>query len=125
MNVPAEFVNGPQDAGYLYKLLHRVIGIVNDSRAQEQPLDVVALVELHREVYDFLHGKSGAWGIAGNPVDAVRAIVDAIVCKQNFQQRNAPAVRRETVADAARRRIAESARSAIAGGFAARACRIV
>jgi hypothetical protein len=38
--------------------------------------------------------------VAGFPVHTIQTIVGAKICEQNFQQRNAAAIRRVTVADA-------------------------
>jgi hypothetical protein len=47
------------------KLLHRVVGIADDPEAQEQPLNVVALVEGDREVDDLVDAEPGAADLAG------------------------------------------------------------
>src|SRR5690606_30202028 len=69
-------------------------------RAQEQPVDVVAPVEVEREIDHFARQEPRARHVAGSPVDTVLAVVLAEIGKQYLQQRDAPAVGRETVADA-------------------------
>ena len=61
---------------------------------QEQALDVVALVEVDREVDHLLDGEAGAPHVARAAVDAVGAVVHAEVGQQDLEQRDAAAVRR-------------------------------
>ena len=88
-----------QATGDLHELLHRVIAVADDAAGEEQAFDVIALVELQRQPYDFGRGEACARHVAGHPVDAVGAVVDAEVGQQDLQQRHAAAVRRVGVAD--------------------------
>ena len=100
MDVAAEIVGLAQGAGDGYDHFHGVVGVADDAGAEEQPLDVVPFVEIEREFHHLLRRERGAADVAGAAVDAVVAIVDAEVCQQHFQQRDAATVRRVAVADA-------------------------
>jgi hypothetical protein len=78
-------------------------GIADDARTEEKALDVIPLIEIEREIDDFLRGEARAGDVAGDSVDAVLAVVDAEVGQQNFEQRDAAAVRRIAVTDACTR----------------------
>ena len=65
--------------------LHRVVGRADDAGGEEQPLDVVALVEIEREVDDLLHGKARAPHVRGAAVDAVGAIEHAGIGEQDLR----------------------------------------
>ena len=111
MNVAAKPWSLPQRARDRDHLLHRVIGIANDSRAEKQTFDIIAPVKIEREPDDFFRRETRAPHIAGNAVDAIKAVVDAVVREKNFQQRNAAAIRRVAVANARARGGAEAARA--------------
>ncbi len=81
-----------QSASDFDNLLHRVVAVLNHTGTQEQTFDVVAPVELERQVDDFLRRKSRTRSIAGDAIDAVRAVVNAIVCEENLKERDAPTV---------------------------------
>jgi hypothetical protein len=49
MDIAAELVFLPQRARDPDQLLHGVVGVADDAGGQEQPLDVVALVEVERQ----------------------------------------------------------------------------
>ena len=91
-------------AQYVERLGHELAGgvrIADDTRAQEQPFNVVAAVEAYREVSQFTRGKGSArYVLVAGTVDAVRAIVGARVGHEHLQQRDAPAIWREAVAAA-------------------------
>ncbi len=80
-------------------LLHRVIGILDNAGAEKQAFDVIALVEFDGEENHFFRREAGARRVARNAVDAVAAIVDAVVGEQKLQQRDAAAIGRVAVAD--------------------------
>ncbi len=86
--------------GHLHHLLHGVVRIADDAAGEEQPLDVVALVEVQGERDHLVHAEARAWHIAGHAIDAIGAVVDAEVGQQNLQQRYAAAIGRIAVADA-------------------------
>ena len=88
---------GPRD---LDQLLHRVIRAADDARGEEQPLDVVALVEGQREIDDLLRGEAGAANVRTLAVDAIMAVENAAVGQQDLEQRNAATIGRISVANA-------------------------
>ena len=99
MNVAAKLVLDAQRARDRDHLLHGVVGIANDARAEEEAFDVIAPVKIERELNHFLRSETRALHVARRAVDAVKAIVDAVVREQNFQQRNAAAIGRVAVAN--------------------------
>ena len=99
------------------QLLHGVVGRADHAGAEEQPFDVVAAVEVHGQVNDFVRRHGGAGDIVGAAVETVGAVVDAGVGEEDFQQRDAAAIGGPGMADAAGRGTAESAR--LAGAVAA------
>jgi hypothetical protein len=92
---------------------------------RNSPLDVVAAVEVQREVHYLLHAEPRAAHVAAAAVDAVLAVVDADVGEQDLQQRHAAPVRRVAVADARSLRAADPLRPALAPLCAAAAARRV
>ena len=116
MDVAGEAVVAAQDAGDAQQLLHGVVGRLHHAGGEEQPFDVVALVELEGEGDDLLDREAGARGVGGAAVDAVGAVVKAPVGQQDLQERDAAAVGRIGVADAHAAGRAEA-------GLAARALR--
>ena len=82
-----------------HHLLHRVVGIADDAGAEEESFDVIAPVKIERELDHFFRREARARHIARNAIDAVKAVVDAVVREQYFQQRHAAAIRRVAVAN--------------------------
>src|SRR6478609_11335428 len=89
-----------QEPRDLDQLLHRVVGAFEDARAQKEPLDVVAPIEIERELYDLGRLEAGTCDVARAAVDAILAVVAAAVGQQNLQQRHAATVGRVAVTDA-------------------------
>lgn len=100
MDIAAEVVGFPEGFRDGDDLLHGVVGIADDAGAEEEAFDVVTLVEVEGELDDFVCGEDGAADVAGSTVDAVVAVVDAGVGKEELEQGNAAAVRSIGVADA-------------------------
>ena len=48
------------------ELLHRVVGIDNNSRTEEQSLDIIPTVEIKRQLHDFLRRETGSGRVAGD-----------------------------------------------------------
>ena len=67
---------------------------------RNSPLDIIPAIKLQREIDHFLNRKSRSRCVAAHAVDAILAIVNAVIGQQDFQQRNAPAIGRVTMADA-------------------------
>ena len=81
------------------ELLHRVIGRLDDPRREEQPLDVVAFVEVQSERDHLFRREPGATDVRGDAIDAEDAVIGAEVGQQDFEQRNAASIRCVGVAD--------------------------
>lgn len=77
MNVTAKLMRRAQLARDLNELFHRVVRVPNDAGAQEQAFDVVALVEVEREVHDFIDAEACSRNVALNAIDAIVTVVDA------------------------------------------------
>ena len=99
VDVVAKVVRLAQHAGHLHHLLHGVVGALDDAAGEEQPLDAIAAVKVQRELYHLIDREARAGHVAGHPVHAVQAVVLAEVGEQDFQQRDAAAIRREAVAN--------------------------
>ena len=132
MDVATEPMLGAQRPRDGNHLLHGVVRIADDARAEEQSFDVISPVKIEREADDFLRREACPLHVAGRAVDAVQAIVDAVVGKQDLEQRDATAVGRVAVADpaasggsepAGRARIALCRSAAGAGGVVLRGVR--
>ena len=100
MDVSGEAVVATKRARDADHLLHRLVRRPRHPGRQEQPLDIVALVELDRQRHDLLDAEPRAGGVRRATVDAIGAVVEAPVGQQDFQQRHAAPVRRVGVADA-------------------------
>jgi len=100
MDVAAEVMILAQRPRDLDHLFHRIVGRPDDPRGQEQPLDIVALVEGDGEVHHFLRGEAGTADVRRLAVDAIMAVEDAAVGQQDLEQRDAAAIGRIGMADA-------------------------
>lgn len=130
MDVAGEPVPAPQGLGHPGQAFHGRVGAAGDPRREKQPFDVIALVEFKRDGDHFFNGKGGAGNVIAAAVDAVGAVVLAIIGQQNLEQGDATAVIGPAVADAAHGRAAQAAGgrfppraagragSVVAGGFA-------
>ena len=83
-----------------HKPFHSVISVLHHARTQEQPLDVIAAVELHCYLHHLGGCKCGTADIVATAVDTVGAIEDAVVGQHHFQKRDAASVLGKAVADA-------------------------
>ena len=99
VDIPLEAMDLAQGARDRDDLLHRVVGIANDSRAEKKTFNVISPIEIKREVHDFLDGETSARHGARDAIYAVKAVVSAVVGEKNFEQRNAAAVRGVAMAD--------------------------
>ena len=82
--------------------LRGVIRVCQHRRGQEQPLDIVAPVELDGQLRQLPGGEGGPGHVVGAAVDAVLTVIGAHIGHQHLQQRYAPAVGGEAVAAACR-----------------------
>src|SRR4029078_4480102 len=101
MDVSGKSMHASQCSSDVDQLLHRVVRPANDSRAEEQPFDVMAAIDLQSQPNDFIGCETRATNAARFAIDAVRAIVDAVVGEENLEEGNAAAVRRVAVTDSA------------------------
>lgn len=108
VNVAIEFVLLPQFLGDAHQALHGIVGIFENAAAEEKPFDVIPLVEIDGQVHHFLNGEGGPFHVIRTAAHAVCAVENTVVGEQNFQERNAAAVLRVSVADAHARGIAEA-----------------
>ena len=99
MDISVETMDSTEVLGDTHQTLHRVIGIAHHPTAQEKPFDVVAAIKLHGEVHKLGHRQRGTRQVVAAAVDAVGAVVDAIIGKHHFEQGNAPTVLGKAVTD--------------------------
>ena len=99
MNVPVVPMRRSQRLRHRNQLLHRVIDILNNPRAEKQTLNVISFIKLDGEVNYFLNAEPRTRRIAGHPIHAILTIVNAEIRQKNFQKRYAPAIRGVTVAN--------------------------
>ena len=78
--------------------LHRIIGTAHHPRTEKKSLDVVATIKLHGQRNQLRRGEHRPGTVVAAPVDAVGAIVHAVVGEHDLEQRHAAPVLRETVA---------------------------
>ena len=100
MDISVETMDSAEVLGNAHQAFHRVIGITHHPTAQEKPFDIVAAIELHGEVYKLGHRQRGTRQVVAAAVDAVGAVVDAIIGKHHFEQGDTTAVLGKTMADA-------------------------
>ncbi len=100
MDVATEVVDVAQLFGDSHKLLHCVIGRLNDARTEEQTLNVIAAIEVEGQGDHFVNGEPSTLNVARDTVDAVKAVVDADVGQKDLEQRHAATVRGVAVTDA-------------------------
>jgi len=84
VDVAAEAVFAPQDLQRLDHPLAGVIGVFEDARREEEPLDIVAAVELDRQFGQLARSERRAAHVVRAAVDAVFAVVDAGVGHQHL-----------------------------------------
>ena len=97
VDVAVEAVALPQDAQGPDHQLHGVVRTAEDAGGEEEAFDIVAAVELDGELCQLLRGEHGPASVVGPAVDAVLAVVDAVVGQQDLQQRDAAAIGGEAV----------------------------
>lgn len=125
MYVAAKTMLCAQQSRDLYEFLHGIVSTLNDTRAKEKPLDVVAFIKLNGERYHFLRGEAGPRCVAGNAIHAVRAVIDTIIGEQDFQEGNTTSIRRVAVADTNPGTVPNAAFRPLPSGTAARAGGVV
>ena len=102
VDVAPETELAPQERGRPDELGHSVVGAAPYRGAEEEALDVVAFVEGGRDLRDLPGREGGARHVVAAAVDAVGAVVDAVVGEQQFQQGHAAPVVAPGVADTRR-----------------------
>ena len=114
VDVALEPVVQPQRLCDPHHVGHRGVGRADDAGRQEQPLDVVAAIELQRQAYDFLDAEPRPFDVRADAVHAIGAVEDAEVRHKDLQQRHAAPVGRVGVADARALGRADPARPRVA-----------
>src|SRR5690606_2148539 len=61
--------------------LHRVICIFEDSRTQEQALNIIPTVKVHRDFDDLIYCKSSTSHIIASAADTKCTVVNAMICQ--------------------------------------------
>ena len=89
------------------QMFHGSVRTSHDARTEEKPLDVVAAVEISGQRNDFFGCKGRPRHIIALPIYAIGAVIDAIVCQQDLEQRYAAPIFSVAVADPAGRCIAQ------------------
>ena len=101
MDVALEIMLGAQLLRDECELLHGVVGGTDDAGRQEQPFDVVALVEGEGQIDYLVHREARPAHVRGDAVDAIGAVELAVIGQEDFQKRDAPTVWRIGMTDAA------------------------
>ena len=125
VNISAEAVIDSKELGHAHQLFHRVIGTLNNARAEKQPFDVIPFVKFDGEEHNLFGGKPRPGSVAGDAIDAIAAVIDAIVCQQQLEQGNTASVRCIAVANPDAVGVTQPARNASAFGAAAGARGVV
>ena len=97
-------------------LFHGIIGCADDTRTQKQTFDIISPVKFDSKFHKLADTESSSSQIVAASVDAVGAIVNAVVGKHDFKQRHTTPVLGKTVANAPACCAANSARRAFARG---------
>jgi len=114
--VAAELVDGAQRPGDLDELLHRVVRRLNDPRGKKEALDVVALVEVEREIDDLNWREARTPNVGRDAIDTEDTVVRAEVGEKDLEQGDAAAIRRVAVAYAHAIRVTDAFAIAFALG---------
>ena len=114
VDVAAEAELAPQQRDRSDEIEHGVVGAAPHRGTEEEPLDVVAPVEGGRDLRDLPRREGGARHVVAAAVDAVGAVVNAVVGEQQLQQGDAAPVVGPRVADARRAGMAQPAPSSAA-----------
>ena len=86
MNVPAKTMLMAQQLKRIDDELGCVVGRLDDTRADEQPFDVVATIELDGQIGKLLGRESCALDLVAASVNAVGTIIDADVGHEHLEQ---------------------------------------
>ena len=86
MDISVEAMHQSQVFGNTHKAFHRIVGVADNAGTEKQTFYIVATIELHRQLHQFGYGEGGTRKVVTTPVDAVGAIVDAVIGKHDFQQ---------------------------------------
>src|ERR1044071_1067515 len=97
MDITPKLMIDSQRTRHMHYLLHRVVGIPNDSGAEKQTFDIISPIKIQGELNDFFRCKSRPLHAARPSIDTVETIVDAKIRQQYLQQRNTTAVWRVAV----------------------------
>ena len=103
VDIAVEAVLLPQKAQSLDHALGGIVRIAQDAAGEEQPLDIIAAVELDGQLRQLSGREGGAAGVVTAAVDAVFAVIHAAVGHEHLQQGDAAAVSGKAVAAAGHR----------------------
>ena len=84
VDVAAELVDLAQGLGDGNKLLHGVVGRLDDAGGEKETLNIVAFVKVDSQSDDLVRRKTGTRDIGRDAVDAEDAIVGAEVGQQDL-----------------------------------------
>ena len=116
MDIAAKAIFLPQDAQRFDHALTGVIRIFDHTGAQKQPLNIVAFIKMDRQLRKFFGREGCTRHIIGATVNAILAVINAGIAHKHFQKRDAPTIRRETVAKPAGGRVADTEAAPLGGG---------
>ena len=88
MDVAVEAMYQSQVSGNGCEALHRIVRVTHHTTAEKQSLDIVAPIELHRDLLEFADRECGPFDVVRTTVDAVGAVVHAVVGQHHLQQRD-------------------------------------
>ena len=86
MDVAVEAVHGTEVAYNSCQPFHGIVRITHYATRQEQTLNIVATIEFHRNLFEFRNTESSPLDIVRSTVDAVGAVVHAVVGQHDFEQ---------------------------------------
>lgn len=107
MNIAIKVMLLAQGFRHAHQALHGVIRALENTRAEKQPLNIIAAIEINGEINHLLYRKRRATHIITAPAHTIGAVIDTVIGKQDFQQGNAAAVLGITVANTHTIRIAQ------------------
>jgi hypothetical protein len=114
-----------QHADGAYQAIHGVVWRSHQPGTQKQAFDVIASIKIDGQRDNVAGGERGAGNVVAAAVDAISAIVNAVIGVEDFEQADAAAVQGVGVADPRRGGIAQAPTTVGAAAAAGRAGDIV
>ncbi len=97
VDIAVEMVDFAEVFDCFYQPFHRVVGIADNTGTQEQPFNVVPPVKFDGKLNEFCNRECSPRDVIAPAIDAIGAIVYAIIGEHDFEQGNTSSVFCKTV----------------------------